>query len=96
MAWAQIYSSIAVSRTATPYAVLNQSPWPAARLATSGTATWLKLEESEDRLLKAFTEAASDQDMPATAREAVTRLLPEVRECHNLMRARKQAMKNAA
>lgn len=55
-----------------------------------------ELKESEDRLLKAFTEAASDQDVPATAREAVTRLLPEVRECHNVMRARKQAMKNVA
>ncbi len=55
-----------------------------------------ELEESEDRLLKAFTEAASDNDVPATAREAVTRLLPEVRECHNVMRERKHAMKNAA
>jgi uncharacterized protein (TIGR02284 family) len=55
-----------------------------------------ELEQSEDRLLKAFTEAASDDDTPAAAREAAIRLLPQVRECHNVMRDRKHAMKNAA
>lgn len=55
-----------------------------------------ELEESEDRLLKAFTEAASDNDTPAAAREAAQRLLPQVRECHNVMRERKHAMKNTA
>jgi len=55
-----------------------------------------ELEESEDRLLKAFTEAASDNDTPAAAREAALRLLPEVRECHSVMRDRKHAMKSAA
>lgn len=55
-----------------------------------------ELEESEDRLLKAFTQAVSDKDLPAAAREAAQRLLPDVRECHNVMRERKHAMKNAA
>ncbi len=55
-----------------------------------------ELEESEDRLLKAFTEAASDSDTPVAAREAALRLLPDVRECHHVMRDHKHAMKNAA
>lgn len=55
-----------------------------------------ELEESEDRLLKAFTEAASNDEIVVAAREAVLRLLPDVRECHNVMRDRKHAMKNAA
>ncbi|SEL53702.1 conserved hypothetical protein [Pseudoxanthomonas sp. GM95] len=55
-----------------------------------------ELEESEDRLLKAFTQAASDNDASVAVREAAQRLLPQVRECHNVMRDRKHAMKNAA
>lgn len=55
-----------------------------------------ELEESEDRLLKAFNETIADQDTPADARAAAQRLLPEVTECHNTMRDRKLAMKNAA
>ncbi|NZA27376.1 PA2169 family four-helix-bundle protein [Luteimonas sp. SJ-92] len=55
-----------------------------------------ELEESEDRLLKAFREAASDNDTPAAARDIVSRLLPEVQACHDVMRDRKLAMKRAA
>jgi len=55
-----------------------------------------ELEESEDRLLKAFDEALKDNDTPVAAREAAARLLPQVRECHDVMRNRKLAMKNAA
>ncbi|MCD7097372.1 PA2169 family four-helix-bundle protein [Stenotrophomonas sp. MMGLT7] len=55
-----------------------------------------ELEESEDRLLKAFDEVVADADLPVAARDAATRLLPDVRACHDIMRKRKHAMKNAA
>ena len=54
-----------------------------------------ELEESEDRLLEAFDEAARDADTPPAARDVVVRLLPEVRACHDVMRTRKKAMKAA-
>jgi len=53
-----------------------------------------ELEESEDRLLKAFRDAAADNDTPPAARQEVTRLLPAVEETHSVMRARKHAMKH--
>lgn len=53
-----------------------------------------ELEESEDRLLEAFDEAARDADTPPAARDVIVRLLPEVRASHDVMRARKHAMKN--
>lgn len=55
-----------------------------------------ELEESEDRLLKAFNETIADSDTPATARAEVERLVPQVRECHNVMRDRKHALKDAS
>lgn len=55
-----------------------------------------ELEESEDRLLKAFNETLTDNDTPAAARAEVERLLPQVRECHNVMRDRKRALKLAS
>ncbi|QDI04170.1 MULTISPECIES: PA2169 family four-helix-bundle protein [Xanthomonas translucens group] len=55
-----------------------------------------ELEESEDRLLKAFNDTIADSDTPVAARDAATKLLPEVRACHDVMRTRKLAMKNAA
>ena len=45
-----------------------------------------ELEESEDRLLKAFNETIGDEDTPAAARAEAQALLPSVRECHNVMR----------
>lgn len=54
-----------------------------------------ELEESEDRLLEAFDEAARDADTPPAARDVVVRLMPEVRACHDVMRTRKLAMKNS-
>ena len=53
-----------------------------------------ELEESEDRLLEAFDKAARDADTPPAARDVIVRLLPEVRASHDVMRARKHAMKN--
>ncbi len=53
-----------------------------------------ELEESEDRLLKAFKDVLTDNEVPAPVRTEVTRLLPEVQETHAVMRARKHAMKS--
>ena len=53
-----------------------------------------ELEESEDRLLKAFKDTLNDNDTPPAARQEVTRLLPSVQETHEVMRARKHAMKH--
>jgi uncharacterized protein (TIGR02284 family) len=55
-----------------------------------------ELEESEDRLIKAFEQVIRSSETPEAARATVTRLLPEVRSCHDVMRHRKLAMKNAA
>ncbi len=55
-----------------------------------------ELEESEDRLLHAFEDAIKDEKTPPAARDVVTRLMPEVRSCHDVMRTRKLAMKNSA
>lgn len=55
-----------------------------------------ELEESEDRLYHAFDETLRDEDTPANARAEVQALLPKVRECHNVMRDRKQALKKAS
>ena len=55
-----------------------------------------ELEESEDRLLKAFNETISDEDTPPAARAEAQALLPSVRECHNVMRDRKQVLKRAS
>jgi len=55
-----------------------------------------ELEESEDRLLKAFDELLADPDTPPAARDAAMALLPDVRACHDVMRSRKHALERAA
>lgn len=55
-----------------------------------------RLEESEDQLLKAFNKALDDADTTPHARTVIARYLPEVRNCHGIMRARKVALKKAA
>jgi uncharacterized protein (TIGR02284 family) len=55
-----------------------------------------ELEESEDRLLHAFEDAIADDGTPAPAREVASRLLPEVRACHDVMAERKHAMQRNA
>ncbi len=52
-----------------------------------------ELEESEDRLLDAFNETLADPDTPSPARAKVQQLLPQVRECHDVMRNRKNVLK---
>ncbi|ALN57762.1 MULTISPECIES: PA2169 family four-helix-bundle protein [Lysobacter] len=53
-----------------------------------------ELEESEDRLLKAFNEVQGDPNVAPSARAAVERLMPQVRESHREMSQRKHAMKH--
>jgi uncharacterized protein (TIGR02284 family) len=53
-----------------------------------------ELEESEDRLLKAFKDTLTDADTSPAARQEVQRLLPQVQEGHAVMRDRKHAMKH--
>jgi uncharacterized protein (TIGR02284 family) len=55
-----------------------------------------ELEESEDRLLKAFKDTVADNDTPVAARAAAEQFMPRVVECHNIMRDRKQALKAAS
>lgn len=55
-----------------------------------------ELEESEDRLLKAFKDTLNDDDTPAAAKAAAQQFLPRVVECHDIMRNRKQALKAAS
>lgn len=55
-----------------------------------------QLEQSEDRFLSAFEDARKDQKASPGALAVLNRLAPEVRQCHELMRTRKQAMKKAA
>lgn len=55
-----------------------------------------QLEQSEDRFIHAFEEARKDERVSPGAIATLNRLAPEVRQCHELMRTRKQAMKKAA
>ena len=55
-----------------------------------------ELEQSEDRLLKAFKDTIADSDTPPQARAAAERFLPRVVECHDIMRNRKLGMKAAS
>ena len=67
-----------------------------ALLGNKDYAYVAQLEDSEDRLLKAFDAALADTDTPASTREILSRYLPEVRSCHEVMRSRKLALKQAA
>lgn len=67
-----------------------------AALGDTQYAYVAELEESEDRLLDAFRDTLTDPDTPLTARAEVEALLPQVRECHDVMRSRKYALKQAS
>lgn len=66
-----------------------------AALGKTDYAYVAELEELEDRLLDAFRDTLEDSDTPAPARAAAQKYLPRVTECHDIMRSRKVAMKNA-
>ncbi len=55
-----------------------------------------QLDQSEDRLVKAFDEARKDSSLAPSALAVLDRLEPQVRQSHDLMRARKVALKKAA
>ena len=55
-----------------------------------------RLEDSEDQLLKAFEKALKDKDTSTSAHTVISSLMPEVRNCHDIMQARKIALKKAA
>src|SRR5262249_2330086 len=57
-----------------------------AKLSDAKDATFVaRLEESEDRLLNAFEDAAAAAETP-DVREIILRHLPKVRLCHDQMR----------
>ena len=55
-----------------------------------------QLEQSEDRMVKAFAAARNDAQISPSALAVLNRIEPEVRQCHELMRNRKLALKKAA
>jgi uncharacterized protein (TIGR02284 family) len=67
-----------------------------ALLGNKDYAYVAQLEEAEDRMIKAFDDALADKELAPAAVTVLTRLAPEVRQCHELMRTRKLALKNAA
>jgi uncharacterized protein (TIGR02284 family) len=67
-----------------------------AHLGDKTYAYVARLEESESRLLKAFDKALSDKDIPASARTVINRMVPEIRNCHDLLQARKIELRKAA
>ena len=66
-----------------------------AALGNRDYAYVAELEEVEDKLLEAFRDTISDEDTPPAAKAAAQRHLPRVQECHDIMRNRKLAMKDA-
>ena len=67
-----------------------------AMLGNNDYAYVAQLEESEDRMVKGFEKAINDTETTPNAHIVLMRLLPEVRQCHDLMRNRKAALKKAA
>jgi len=67
-----------------------------AHLGDKNYAYVARLEDSEDRLLKAFEKALDDSNTTGSAHEVITTFMPEVRICHEIMRARKMELKKAA
>lgn len=65
-----------------------------AALGDTGYGYVAQLEETEDRLLKAFKDTISDEDTPAAARATAQKYMARVQACHDTMRNRKIAMKN--
>lgn len=67
-----------------------------AALGNKDYAYVAELEEVEDKLLEAFKDTIQDNDAPAAAKAAAQRHLPRVQECHDIMRNRKMALKEAS
>jgi uncharacterized protein (TIGR02284 family) len=67
-----------------------------AHLSDKTHAYVAQLEESEEQLLKAFDRALNDPDTSQRAQTVIEHYMPEVRSCHDIMRAQKVALKKAA
>jgi uncharacterized protein (TIGR02284 family) len=67
-----------------------------ALLGDTDYAYVAQLEDSEDQLMKAFDRALNDTDTSACAHAVITRYMPEVHVCHDIMLTRKVALKKAA
>ena len=67
-----------------------------ALLGDKNYAYVAQLEESEDQLLTGFTKALNNTEITPHAHTVITRFLPEVRNCHDIMRTRELTMKKAA
>lgn len=67
-----------------------------AAMGDTSYAYVAELEELEDRLLHAFKDTVNDADTPAAAKAAAQKYMPRVVECHDIMRNRKMALKNAS
>ena len=67
-----------------------------AALGNKDYAYVAELEEVEDKLLEAFKDTINDSDTPPAAKAAVQKYLPQVVECHDIMRNRKIALKEAS
>lgn len=66
-----------------------------AALGNRDYAYVAELEELEDRLLDAFRDTIEDPDCPPAAKAAAQQFLPQVVECHDIMRNRKMVLKDA-
>ncbi|MEN1925275.1 PA2169 family four-helix-bundle protein [Luteimonas qiangzhengi] len=66
-----------------------------AALGNKDYAYVAELEEVEDKLLEAFKDTINDADTPPAAKAAAQKYLPRVVECHDIMRNRKVALKDA-
>ena len=66
-----------------------------ATLGDKNLAYVAQLEDSEDRLMKAFEKALNDEKTTQSAHAIITGFMPEVRACHDMMRAQKIALKKA-
>lgn len=55
-----------------------------------------QLEDSEDRLMKAFHEVVADDKVPDAVKQTVNGYLPTIRSHHDMMRDRKWDMKSPA
>ena len=67
-----------------------------ALLGDKNQAFVAQLEDSEDRLMKAFEKALTDEKTSKSTHAIITAFMPEVRACHDMMRAQRIALKKAA
>ncbi|MGY0560478.1 PA2169 family four-helix-bundle protein [Luteimonas sp. A277] len=65
-----------------------------AALGNKDYAYVAELEEVEDKLLEAFKDTVNDTGTPPAAKAAAQKYMPQVVQCHDIMRNRKMALKD--